>query len=270
MVRMTLEQLGPRARRFRRTNAFKNLDPTEKGAVNYFLGMTICKVFAEKLLGTPWLLHLDVWGSQFNVRTLGRSRPDLVGQQSRTGHWHAFECKGRSSSPSNGDQAKAKQQAGRVRRVAGQRCRLHVASFSFYRSDVLEFYWQDPPAGDFKPIELDELPGMWRHYYQPFYAAWMHAKGQSPAELDSREYPLSGLDVWLGIHPQILELLSQGKWDLARARAEEIADELGQQGYSPDGLKLICGQTWSEPFDERAIWKLSDTDGPPDIDVDQE
>ena len=50
LVRMTLEQSGLAAYRLRRTDAARTLDPSEKGAVNYFLGLAICKLFAEKLL----------------------------------------------------------------------------------------------------------------------------------------------------------------------------------------------------------------------------
>src|SRR5205085_8063152 len=39
MVRMALEQVRPSASRLRRTNAFNTLDPSEKGAINYFLGI---------------------------------------------------------------------------------------------------------------------------------------------------------------------------------------------------------------------------------------
>ena len=48
LVRMALEQSGPRASRLRRTMAARTLDPSEKGAVNYFLGMTFCKLFAMR------------------------------------------------------------------------------------------------------------------------------------------------------------------------------------------------------------------------------
>jgi hypothetical protein len=48
---MSLEQSGPRASLLRRTAA-RTLDPSEKGAVNYFLGMTFCKLFAAKLLNS--------------------------------------------------------------------------------------------------------------------------------------------------------------------------------------------------------------------------
>ena len=79
-MRMLLEQRAPGARRFHRTNAAKTLDPSEKGAVHYFLGLTLCKLFADKLLGAPWLLHLDVFRDRLNPTLLqGRSRPDLVG-----------------------------------------------------------------------------------------------------------------------------------------------------------------------------------------------
>ena len=67
LVRMALEQSGPGGYRLRRTPAAQTLDPTEKGAVNYFLGMTFCKLFAAKLLNTPWLLHLDVFRPQLNA-----------------------------------------------------------------------------------------------------------------------------------------------------------------------------------------------------------
>ncbi len=59
LVRMALEQCRPAAYRLRRTTAAKTLDPSEKGAVNYFLGLAICKLFADKLLQAPWLMHLD-------------------------------------------------------------------------------------------------------------------------------------------------------------------------------------------------------------------
>ena len=59
LVRMSLEQAGPGARRLRRTMAARTLDPSEKGAVNYFLGLAVAKLFADRCLNAPWMLHLD-------------------------------------------------------------------------------------------------------------------------------------------------------------------------------------------------------------------
>jgi len=91
LVRMALEQYGPNATRLRRTTAYKSLDPTEKGAISYFLGMTFCKVFSSRLLATPWLLHLDIFKSTIPTSVLDRSRPDLFGQQTGSGDWLSFE-----------------------------------------------------------------------------------------------------------------------------------------------------------------------------------
>lgn len=97
--------------------------------------MAICKLFASRLLNTPWLLHLDVFRDQLNPATLGgRSRPDLVGQDA-SGAWHAFETKGRSSVPSSEDKLKAKSQAQRLVSVDGSACSLHIGSFAYFRGD---------------------------------------------------------------------------------------------------------------------------------------
>jgi hypothetical protein len=77
LVRMAVEQSGPTGRRLRRTAAAKTLDPSEKGAINYFLGLAVCKLFASKLLATPWLMHLDVFRPQLNAVLSGRSRADV-------------------------------------------------------------------------------------------------------------------------------------------------------------------------------------------------
>jgi hypothetical protein len=80
MIRMALEQRSLRGR-LTRTDSFKRMDPTEKGAINYFLGLAFCKLFAAKKLDAPWCLHLDVWRNALNPTLLGgRSRPDLVAQ----------------------------------------------------------------------------------------------------------------------------------------------------------------------------------------------
>jgi hypothetical protein len=64
LVRLAVEQDW--GNRLHRSDAFVALDPTEKGMVSYFLGMTLCKLFASRLLNTPWLLHLDVFRSSLN------------------------------------------------------------------------------------------------------------------------------------------------------------------------------------------------------------
>ena len=71
MIRMALQQQGACWQRLVRTEAFKRMDPTEKGAVNYFLGLAVCKLFAWKLLRSPWTCHLDAYRRTLSPKRLG-------------------------------------------------------------------------------------------------------------------------------------------------------------------------------------------------------
>ena len=182
LVHMALEQ-RPSTRSFCRTRAFKALDPTDKGAVSYFLGMVVCKLFATRLLNTPWVLHLDSFRDQLNATVLsGRSRPDLVGEDG-SGAWHAFECKGRSSAPDADTRRKVKDQAQRVVRVDSTNCALHVGAISYFRQDELEFHWRDPDPEDadkLEPFEVRLPEEASRYYYEPALALATDADTVAP------------------------------------------------------------------------------------------
>lgn len=240
LVRMAVEQIWDG--HLQRTNAFAALDPTEKGMVSYFLGMAVCKLFASRLLATPWLLHLDAFRATRSVENLGRSRPDLIGEDN-TGRWHAFESKGRSSVPSSTDKSKAKRQAQRLVSVGSQACSLHVGSFAFFRADVLEFYWRDPVPDADEPIELPRPDAEWRYYYQP---ALSLASITDDATLASDR---EKADVTVTIHPKIRHLLDDRRWSEAREFAKEIQGDLRSHGYQPDGLKVTAGASWSRGFE---------------------
>jgi hypothetical protein len=228
-----------------RTDAFSALDPTEKGMVGYFLGMVLCKLFASRLLSTPWLLHLDVFRATLNPLIIGRSRPDLVGEDD-SGNWHAFESKGRSSVPSSTDMEKAKSQAQRLISVNAQNCILHVGSFAFFRNDLLEFYWRDPEPDEKEPIELPNPEIGWRFYYEPAFSL---ASDPVPGPLASER---SLADVVVSVHPEISELLDAKRWSQAKRVAMTLRDVFKSQGYQPDGLRVTAGASWKKAFEPRA------------------
>jgi hypothetical protein len=225
----------------RRTDAFAALDPTEKGMVSYFLGMTLCKLFASRLLNAPWLLHLDVFRPLLNLRTLGRSRPDLV--EDNAGKWYAFESKGRSSEPSSADKAKAKSQANRLVSVNGKKCVLNIASFAFFKSELLQFYWQDPEPTEREAIALPGPDEEWRYYYEP--ALSLASVPESDVLGPEREMA----DVTVEIHPEIRHLLDQALWSQAREVAGQLRESFLSEGYQPDGLRVIAGGSWPRPFE---------------------
>jgi hypothetical protein len=240
LIRMAVEQ--DLSGHLRRTDAFAALDPTEKGMVSYFLGMTLCKLFASRLLQTPWLLHLDVFRSLLNPSLLGRSRPDLVGENN-AGYWYAFESKGRSSQPTRDDKQKAKLQAQRLVSVNGIPCSLHICSFAFFRTDLLHFYWKDPETDPKAPIEFPRPNEEWRYYFEPSLRLASLPEG---AELTSER---DRADVIVNIHPTIRPLLDEGMWLAARDLAQELRDEFRADGYQPDGLQVVAGESWTKSFE---------------------
>lgn len=248
LVRMALEQRNPSGSRLWRTDALRSLDPSEKGAVNYFIGMTICKLFADKLLGTPWLLHLDVFRDQLNPRVLtSRSRPDFVGQETTSSAWHAFESKGRGSNPGASDKTKAKNQAQRLVSVDGQNCRLHIGAITFFKNDVLRFYWRDPEPEEptrRNQIELRLPEGAWRNHYEPatdLIRPYLEALAGS--EDATPTVQIEDADVAIGVHPEILPSLLRQDWQGARQIAGDQAQAFQERGYRPDGLIIKCGES---------------------------
>lgn len=257
LMRMSLEQKWRFPANLCRTKAVKSLDPSEKGAVNYFIGMTMCKLFATKLLDTPWLLHLDVFRRSLDVTLQQRSRPDLVGQSADLTKWIAMESKGRSSPPSEDAKEKAKLQAQRVTHINGSPPAYQLGCITYYRDDIVEFFWRDPQPqnGESGGVKVQVEDRMWGYYYAPVLSLI-----QSP-EVRQSELPIGlplfhvddGLDIHVGIEPVIHKFLLQSQWGDARKYCAENSKELNEAGYQADGIRIVAGSSWLSPFKSPTI-----------------
>lgn len=245
LVRMSLEQAGPRGRVLRRTAAAKSLDPTEKGAVNYFLGMAVAKLFAAELLKTPWMLHLDVFRPQLNAVLAGRSRPDLVGQDA-SGNWVALECKGRVSPPQAGAKAKAKGQAQRVVSIGGVSPAFAIGAVTYFRNDVLEFFWRDPEPDPMvkNGFSVDLTGSLWDHYYALTRGLLL------AADLEESEgvvwATVDGADVDVGMDHRVWVALQEEGGSGAKHVADDRKGAMG--ACNADGIAVRAGKSWSQPF----------------------
>lgn len=247
LVRMALEQASPRASRLRRTEAARTLDPSEKGAVNYFLGLAVAALFARRVLDAPWMLHLDVFRPALNPVLKGRSRPDLVGQ-TRSGDWVALECKGRVTAPNADAKDKAKGQAQRLVSVNGIAPSMAVGAVAYFSKEVLRFFWRDPEVGVRvkKPIAVRAEPLVWRHHYAPIVKLVQSMPGAYAAMRRGLELRrIEAADVEVGIHPRVLAALEDPQSDPRPAQWLD-ADER----YGPDGVAIVAGESWQKPFEE--------------------
>lgn len=253
LLRMTLEVAGPTGKRLRRTSAAKTLDPTEKGAINYFLGLTVCKLFASRLLNTPWLLHLDVFRPLLNPVLTGRSRPDLVGEMVGGGKWISLECKGRLSPPDSKAKAKAKLQAQRLLSVGGVSPTHCVGGISFFKGDVLQFFWRDPDpnprAG--RPVRPPEPDQEWASYYALVLALYSAHRNTVAKALDRGSLvQVPSADLQVGVHPEVLKAIERKEWTAARRMAERVHGKEPNSIYRADGVAVRAGPSWNQPFDE--------------------
>ena len=267
LARMALEQRSPDVGLLTRTEAASTLDRTEKGMVNYFLGMTFCKLFSDKLLNTPWLLHLDVFRSELNPRLKeGGANPDLVGQENKSSPWHVFECKGRANPPKLGLKYEAKSQAQNIECLQGKECSLHVAAITYFnRDDALQFYWLDPPPQDSERLSVNLPDSVWGYYYGPVaeiisplgsqevknVRALTHTEGieRGRDSYGNLQVSIGQCDLEIGVHRTIENHLSNQDWEQARNAAIHAADEM-EEGFQADGLRIRAGESWHERFQE--------------------
>jgi len=142
---------------YEKSDLYSSLDATEKGAASYFLGMTMCKIFADQKLSTPWLFHLSLAtsnGASIVFNKMSKERPDLIGLT--TGNdWIVAEAKGRSKQFSLKALRKAKKQSTMVLSVNGI-SPIHRFGIQSCFDPQLMVHVEDPPASrEAYPVELD-------------------------------------------------------------------------------------------------------------------
>lgn len=251
-VRLAIEAGTSEDRPFRRTAAASNLDPSEKGALSYFLGMTMCSLFCRRLLHSAWMLHVDLLRDLIGPPPLGGgSRPDLVGL-TWFGDLLVAECKGRARKPQRAVVRKAKNQAERFSPAAGVPVWWQIGGFAYFSRDELRFQWIDPPPSDggenskkvplrVKPIDI----------VRKYYTQLLNLIGVRKAEsmlASGASFRIDLADVDIRIHPIILRYILARDWGSLLALSFKLSPILESEGFQSDGVKVIAGPSWNKPL----------------------
>lgn len=247
--------LKQRGQHVERSTLYDSLDPTEKGATSYFLGMTMAKLFSEKLFDTSWLFHVSHAssnGAAISFNRGSKSQPDLIGQTS-TGDWIVIEAKGRTNYLNSAAMLKAKEQTKMIRLINGVPPTLRVALQAYFDSR-LTVRIDDP--SDSKPealdIKLDMDAAMARYYA---IAKAVTAKSGTRETIGNQQY-LTHFDqdsgVTIGVEVQLSESLSTGKYEqvsASRKRLNLSVVELdANSAVYADGLFVRLDNRWSKDF----------------------
>lgn len=244
-----------------KTDAYKSLDPSEKSAISYFLGLSFAKLAAEKLLGIPWLIHLDCF-SDLSIDPKDNRRPDLIGMDYQ-GRWGVFEAKGRTNSIEKKLIQKAKKQTQMVRKIDGSNPWVRIASISYFFYHKLKLHLEDPDETHSDAIDF-EIPGgedqFLKYYYQPFISLVENSQSsqEEVADRTINVVELIEIDLAVGLDAQVQEILTsvnsirprlsnhlegttqrRSGNDDAVLPVEDTAPFLG-----PDGILVRLGSSW--------------------------
>jgi hypothetical protein len=210
----------------RRHPVFDTHISDEKRIVSYNLGMTFAKLYSEKLLDIPNLVHIEFLKKQGAITFIQQpgdirpKEPDLVGQTT-DGNWHIFEAKGVSFAISqlNGKIKEAKNQVQQVATIHGRPPSTGSACATYIGNDRILTYLEDPTSDHGKEVEIDREKFL-DAYYAPFLL------GEQGLNQPIRHERIDGLDVdffdlqqasrkiRIGLDREISELLREKKYDL--------------------------------------------------------
>lgn len=220
----------------RRHPIFDEYVSDEKRIVSYNLGMAFAKLYSEKLLSIPNLIHIEFLKKQNAVSFVqqhGSSRPkepDLVGQAA-DGSWHIFEAKGVSTSASqlNGKILEAKNQIRQVAAIHGMSPSTGSACATYIGADRILTYLEDPPSDEGKRIEV--IRGrFFDAYYAPFLLAGialdrpLRQERIDGMDVDFYDLQGNGRKLSIGLDREVFELVRSKKYDLSPSLIKRLRE----------------------------------------------
>ena len=272
---MLLANLRQSQGQLRKSDAYLYLDPSEKAAASYFIGLTLASLMARKRLGIHWLMHLDVYHDSLQPGLLASGRPDLIGLDAQD-EWHVIEAKGRSNGLDPKVVPKAKEQTRKLHTVCGRAPILRVASVAHFSRGALALNVEDPVGQDTDAVDCDLTENQFlRDYYDRFVALIDQKRRLGAGEFDigvqsetvnGVDYlvtELSDVDLAIGLNQRILEIHRSKEFvrdaihrvldlasPIARRERERFDRTPTTRGDSDsafvgsDGILVRVGRTW--------------------------
>jgi hypothetical protein len=245
------------AGRIGRSSLYLDLDRSEKTSVSYYLGMTMTKIAVSRLLGVPWLMHVDRYAHQWGVTFGGgRTRPDLIGPNSRW-QWIVAEGKGRTGGRDGEALQKMAQQKRAVRTIAGRPPLVSLGCLSYFNGGRLALAIVDPDDEDMEPIDYTVDRDLFIvAYYRPI-TALLEQFPSADAELTGQQsVALPEVDAVIGLDTNLYQLVTEAAASpsgLAVAVADYLARRPSTGDLQNDGVSVSLGTAWSPPLTQRGF-----------------
>lgn len=241
-----------------RSQAYINLDPSEKSAISYFLGLTSAKLFAAKLLNVYWLMHVETYKSNYQMQFWnGKSKPDLFGLNRRR-EWVIMEAKGRSNRFDSQTLQKAKEQVRRLRTISGQLPILRIALESHFNNSIFQVTWKDPDEYDENGLDLDiQFYDFMHNYYQSFLMLLdYYSNHVENIEIYEHKFDVINIieaDLKIGLDTKLRRLFKDSTsdqferiWEVVHSLSEHYMSSDEQLMVGGDGIMVSLGHSWNE------------------------
>jgi hypothetical protein len=264
IVRAFLE--GTRDGYLRHSSAFRDTDPSEKTAINYYLGMTAAKLVADRLLKVRILQHYDGFYMKLYGKPSTGTRPDLIGMNKR--RWFAIEAKGRQRGGANVIANAVRQACGFDPQVAPA---LPIASVAYVRDRHWIVTWRVPEMAAADGMKDGDSQRALVAYYAPIVDAWHQLRQRPDTGLHELTTTWSGrqryeavelpnTDVHIALSDELIEAVDSGfrsvpapwawlkSWsdpDLLSLGPQTNVDGTGRTWHvGPDGVGIGLGASW--------------------------
>ncbi|NJC32288.1 hypothetical protein GGR79_003848 [Xanthomonas arboricola] len=228
------------------------MDPSEKAAASYFMGMTLSKLIAEDFFDAPWLFHVST-ASQAIAYKPGGQRPDLIGCTYHGGKWIVVECKGRSNGFAPDALLKAKAQSAMISYVNGTNPICAIGLQAFFGPELSATAIDPPAAEEAQPVEADVGHAM-RVYYSVRHALRRSGETVSFGETEYRirEDPESGITIGLPASIVLAEAIPEPP-RISKNALRQLDGDGGRTRIFRDGFYVSLDERWSEVQMQREL-----------------
>ncbi len=250
--------------------SFNQLDPSEKGAVSYYLGQGLTKAVAEKLLNVRWLQHIAQSMDEIELHNMGPvaskrnisklnkgvKAPDLFGFDSE-GLPHVFEAKGDSNQFDQGRMNHAIDQVSKVVKVRDKKPKTQVACFFDMSGCPIKGYIKDPEG--LGGIKIDFTFDDYFHYYYSFFLEESFTEFSFDLDLFGQRFRVLPLlfiaaeqPIFYGINKEVLVMLKENNFEDLFSYSFKIENTHEGKHYSlgTDGILLYHDQLDSKESKE--------------------
>jgi hypothetical protein len=231
--------------------AYNNLDPSEKSAISYFLGLIFAKVNSAEFLDTPWLMHLDVYQDLYPAETWkGNKRPDLFGLNRRR-DWVVIESKGRTGGFDAEAFKTAKSQTRNIKKIDGAYPGLRIATELFFRSEQVSIRLEDPPDFDENAPDLEiPMERFLMDYYRPLLELVSRPGDDSKSRPDMLSRTIEELDITVSMPLGLIQILRERSGERLVEEIIRYLENLQTETKSEpnlelggDGIRVELGRT---------------------------